>query len=97
MAILHCIENILLIWPALLCSYRAVLRYSQLPQLPEEASLLGLYYTVLVAVPVLFILSTLGQIWLFEVYNMKGHPWSMLLQASQRQNKTVSTDKPTLS
>ena len=79
LALLHCLENLLLTVPVLVCSYRAAfLRAGQLPSLPEEAHLLTLYYGVL-ASPVFFLLAALGQIWVFEVYNLKGHPWARLL------------------
>ena len=86
MVVLQCAENLVLLLPALCCCWQAVTRSRQLPHLPEEDRLLGLYYTILLASPVWFILSALAQDWLFAVFNLRGHPWAMLLQ-NQPQEK----------
>jgi hypothetical protein len=87
-ALLHLAENLMLLWPALLCSWHALLRSYELSQLPEEDALLGLYYTILCS-PAWFILSALVQIWLFELYNLKGHPWARLLKQPSSSKTSV--------
>jgi hypothetical protein len=91
MSVLHCIENLVMVWPALVCAWRGIRRTGTLPQLPEEERLLGLYYTVL-ASPVWFLLSALLQAWLFDTYNYKGHPWARLLQDAPPSKSRESTE-----